>query len=198
MNEETTFEIGKRYKNTRGTFTVLSFAKENVRVRYFEDDSVAFLKVSLASKVSIPFESTDCFPVIEKHSSFYQSLGFLCKHGFITASIRHEAKPIFDDAYYNAKGKQPFEGMEGYCVHTKGVNKWGIRIGIIFEAKSFVNIDGCTVVKHDTQKNAIYNQDFGYKLLALGFDLGRNHDVKTILSNVPPQYHKDFQSGYDI
>jgi hypothetical protein len=196
----TTFEIGKKYENRKGVFEVTLIEDSKVYIKYIEDNSTAKLDINIASNLCSPFNGDVPLPDVactDNGTLFYSSLGYLCKHGNISCSITHNSKKEFDDTYYNIKGKLPNgEKKTGYCVHPLGVNKWGIRIGICFKDKDKVNIPDMKVTEEEKQF-VIYSKEFGFKLFSIGFDLGRNHDYKEILSNVPYQYKEVFNKEYN-
>lgn len=51
---------------------------------------------------------------------------------------------------------------------------------------------------NDTNKLRINKHSLCWSLLGMGFDLGSNHDVDKIKSNIPEEYKEDFLQGTSI
>jgi hypothetical protein len=137
---------------------------------------------------------------------YFTTLGYLSRHGFIEAIIPPKSKNGFDRNYYRIKGRHPIAGLQGYYVHPDlDVDKWGVEMRLTFDipnsiSESELDFGGpfTPVESPDSRKLRINNNEFCYRLLNIGFELGENHDAGEILENIPERHKNDFRNGLTI
>ena len=210
MLERIVFEIGRRYRNRIGWYEVLNIQHEQMRIRYElngrEDDVSVRIQTRILENISLEEERVSPYSDASRNQKYFTTLGYLSRHGFIEAIIPLKSKNGFDRNYYGIKGRHPSTGIQGYYVHTDpDVDKWGVEMRLTFDipngiSESELDFGGSftPVESPDPKKLRINNNQFCYKLLNIGFELGENHDGAEILRNIPECHRNDFRNGLTI
>lgn len=210
MPERLVFEIGGRYRNRIGWYEVLDIKGDQMRIRYELDrreDSVNIrMQTRIIENISMEEERVSPHSTVSQNQRYFTTLGYLSRHGFIEAIIPPKSKNGFDRNYYRIKGRHPSAGLQGYYVHPDpDVDKWGVEMRLTFVIPSSISESDLDfggpftpVESPYPNKLRINNNDFCYRLLNIGFDLGENHDAAEILENIPDRHKNDFRNGLSI
>ena len=210
IQKDITFEVGDRYRNRLGWYEVLEIEGENLRVRYESDGREDTLPIELQQRIlfNISQEEKSITPYMEDENNrrYFQTIGYLTNNGFIEAIIPPKSQCGFDSTFRRIKGRYPRDQEEGYYLHhDPNVDKWGIEMRLTLKVPKnisvgdldfgpSVNIVGSP--KYDELR--INSNSFCWRLLSLGFELGWNHDISKIESNIPDQYRQSYREGISI
>jgi hypothetical protein len=135
-----------------------------------------------------------------EHSNekFYFTIGFLAKNCKIIARVTPKTEHRFANDYMSIKGTYPYD-LDGYEVDTC-TNTWGSVIRIVFDTKNISSLAFFSFPNEPINGSGDYeliinNLEWGMELLEMGFNVGKNHNIEEIKSNVPAQYIKNFEEG---
>jgi hypothetical protein len=210
MPERIAFEIGGRYRNRIGWYEVLDIRGDEMRIRYElnqrEDDVSIKTQTRIVENMMREEERVTPHASPSQNQRYFITLGYLSRHSFIEAIIPPKSQAGFDRNYFRIKGRHPSAGLQGYYVHPDlHVDKWGVEMRLTFDIPSSIlesdlDFGGpfTPVLSPDPGKLRINNNEFCYRLLGLGFELGENHNATEILANVPQRHKSDFQHGLTI
>ena len=207
MSDNIIFEVGGRYRNRLGWYEVLDIAGNRLKVRYESDGRIDDLEIAMQKRIiqNISSEERRITPYFDHKSNedFFRTLGFLCKRGFIEAIIPYRSKIGFDKTFLGIKGRLPQHNEQGYYVHNDpAVDKWGVEMRLTFPMRDTIGIDlggsYIPVKSPDPAKLRVNSNELCYRLFALGFNLGENHDVERIKANVPEIYKPAFEEGVKL
>jgi len=210
MPSEIIFEIGGRYRNRFGWYEVLRINGDQMHIRYEldgrEDNVSMAIQKRIVENISREEERVSPHDDISKNQTYFFTLGYICKHGFIEADIPPKSKNGFDRNYHRMKGRYPTSGLPGYYVHPDpDVDKWGVEMRLTFKIPSTISLSdldfgGFSPVECPgaTNKLRINSNAFCYRLLAMGFELGEHHNISKVETSIPERYRAEFRSGLVI
>ena len=200
------FEIGKTYENRFGRFEVLAIRSGLIEVLYSTGNR-DILTAEIQQRIIDNIESEKHVPVTNKEkeqprkirkayntwkynptSKYYRTIGYLAVKASIFAEVNHLKEDYFIRRYKDLKGKDP-----KYCVQ-QDCNRWGLKLDIRCIHPDFdYELDGLIWDGLEIRKN-----NFAWALLEMGFDLGHNHDIEKIRSEIPEEHLDSFDNGMAI
>lgn len=204
MPSEITFEIGGRYRNRLGWYEVLDIVGDKLLVRYEADGTQAEVSSEILKRIFINITleeaSRSRYADTTENQRFFKTVGFLSKHSFIEAIIPLKSKPGFDSTYCRIKGTYPRNGQAGYYIHPDaGVDKWGVEMRLTFPSRTPFALDFgraySPVSSPQPDEMRVNSNELCYWLLGMGFNLGNQHDIARITSNIPESYKVYFLEG---
>ena len=214
LPENIAFEVGHSYKGHKGWFIVEENNGPKLTVLYekngndFDDKRVGPDTVMYQRMVSrIMREEARVIPYAKDedyNQKYFKSLGSLAKYATISAQVPPHSEKKFDSNYYDIKSKDP-EKEKGSYYYFCSDKTWGPTIRIRFKAPKDLSLDNFVfwpfqieirlISDNEVEMNSI---NWGLDLLRMGFNLGKKHNIKMILSNIPDKYRNDFQNGLNI
>lgn len=201
------FEIGSRYRDRSGWYEVLEVDGKNIRMRYEsngrEDTAPIELKRRVFLNISQEEEQVTPYLEEEKNRAYFKTLGYLTNYGFIEAIIPQKSQDGFDSTFRRIKGRHPLPQEEGYYLHhDPDVDKWGTEMRLTFIIPRTISTndlefgpDVNIVESPEVDKLRINSNAFCWRLLELGFDLGKGHNTGRIEASIPDAYRPNFQDG---
>ena len=204
------FEVGGRYRNRFGWYEVIKILNDEMLVRYesdgreqildFESQRRIISNIEAEEKAVTPYRDHD------RNAAYFQTLGYISKTGLIEAIIPPKSKSGFDNAYQRVKGRYPNTEQMGYYVHhDENVDKWGVEMRLTFKVPTRVHLDdldfglGIDIVSSPNENERRINSNaFCWNLLEIGFDLGAEHDLRTIIDSIPENYKEHYDAGTSV
>lgn len=195
------FEVGKRYWDRRGEYTVLEVRGETVRYRYAdgaEDSAPATLKLRIHGNVLAERSAVHPHP----SSDYFRALGFMARRAELNAEVPPQARAGFEERYHAATGERPVPSRDGYfpveIVTT--YDKWGSELRIyIPETVGRLDLGPDIEVRSGASPGMlrVNNNALWWRLVGMGFRLGQGrHLSDSIRATVPAEHHADFEAGF--
>jgi len=202
------FEVGGRYRNRTGWYEVLEIIGNEIKVRYENNGVVENLSIGIQTRIisNITFEEESLSPykIESNNRQYFKTLGYISQSCMIEAILPSKSVSGFESNYYKIKGHLPQKGS-GYYIHGENVKKWGVEMRLTFTIPQSIAIDeldfggSVTLVKSpEPNMLRINNNEFCYKLLQLGFDLGTKHDTESIKHEIPEHLRSSFEEGLSL
>jgi hypothetical protein len=189
--------IGSLGSNGKGNFKVKGFRATSVLVEYQDGSSSLISNDYIEKFLTVIAEDNPMRD--EQEASFYKAVGYLSVNGFIGADVDEKASSKeFEEKYRNFTGQSLLKGQLGFWL-VNGKEE-GKRMGfeIIFPNTYGIDFEnfGYHVGVTNTEERKINSNDLGWRLLELGFVLGRKQNLGIIEKNIPPKYIQDFKAGF--
>jgi hypothetical protein len=202
------FVVGNQYQNGKGLYTVREIYRDKTMlVRYEEDWSDHVLDMALQSRI---IENRASPPTITKakekqtseqkelNPSFFWTLGFLSRHGYIGFSVPSKKVDYLRQWYQALTGEELKETHTRICE-----NKWyaAYTMSFLDSGIDLCQLDFCIRVNpyrcldQGRWRTTISSRSFISMLFDYGFRAGTNHDTEKILINIPDQYKPEFLDG---
>jgi hypothetical protein len=194
------FIVGESYFDRKGNFVVLAIDKTTMRIRY-EDGTEQTSDIAMKATIyrNILGEQRNLHPY--QTPEYFETLGFLARQGDFQAEVPPQSEDGFGERYAMLTGVRPVLGNDGYYpVRTENPNdKWGAELRIYFPDRHEVNLPDHIEVRSGSADDTvrINNNAFWWQLVRVGFRLGTRHDVNVIRASIPPQFHADFDRGFN-
>lgn len=210
-NREIRFLVGGRYANRRGEYEVLEISGKKMTVRYddgFEQELSVEIQTRIATNIAIEAERAVPYKgrgLESRNEQFFVSLGFLAKRAtMLEAIVPQHALNGFISNYTQIKEHEPASDQYGLYVHEPGASKWGCELRVTFRAapEEVDSLDfGPDVdIVGDPAKPEISwrinNNNFWWRLLKFGFDMGKRQNTNAIQAQIPRKYLMVFNQGY--
>lgn len=144
------------------------------------------------------------FDTSAMNAKYAFTLGYLSKNAIIIADIPHTRVESFDKDYLEIKNKNPNRESKEYSVHRCG-KTWAYSIRVFFPMAKDLEESNLILPKsvinntsnHDKFSKRVSDNKWARKLMAMGFDLGNEHDYELIKSNIPDEYKENFDKGFN-
>jgi hypothetical protein len=201
-----TLEEGKTYSTSAriGAYKVVKRFKsrsDGIKVQIIRFDKGGEEEVKSEDILApISFELSGVEKLDEENESTYAfTLGYLARHGYLTADIPSPKQDRFDEQYEALKGKGPDRESSHYMVHKcKETWQYALRMYVpvgeldLALPESVVN----NVSNHGSDTKRISDNQWAWRLLAMGFDLGNEHNTELIKASIDPDLIEDFEAGF--
>ena len=135
-------------------------------------------------------------------AGYFEALGFLAKHADFQAEVPPQSQPHFEQNYSSLTGTHPVLHRDGYFpirIQTT-YDKWGPELRIYFpDPGRGLDLPSDVEIRSGSTPEVvrINNNGFWWRLIKVGFRLGRNHQIAEIRQRIPRQYQPDFDGGYN-
>jgi len=196
--ENIELKIGLKGKNTKGIFNIIGLEKNSTAIEYTTGEkahiSNLYIHNFLTGEVSFTVES---LLRIEQDINFFKTAGYIASCGFIGVDVDEKNFEKFNEDYKIIIGKQPIEGTGYWKIRNDRKGNSGTTFEITYPYSIGIGFTGIKTHRINN-KERINNQALGWKLVKLGFELGKQQNISKILLNVPSQYIEDFKSGYTL
>jgi hypothetical protein len=175
-----------------------------LEVRYESDGKNDQLDVDLQKRIiqNISLEEHRLTPYTDhgRNEKYFRTCGYLSINCFIEAVIPFKSKAGFDRTFARIKGRLPRENEQGYYIHNDPtVDKWGVEMRLTFPIKDATDMDFggsyAPVRSPNPEELRINSNELCYRLLSMGFNLGKIHDIEKIKANIPDRYRTAFEKG---
>jgi hypothetical protein len=195
------FILGEKYADRRGQYTVLAVEGDRLRIRYDSDEVETYGDIVIKARIfkNILSEQRNLHPIQTDRYFFF--LGFLAKHGEFQAEVPPQSQANFEEHYKLLVGETPLIHRDGYFpieIETTW-DKWGPELRIYFPEidDNRIDLPGSVDPRPASAPETlrINNNGFWWKLVALGFRLGRCHDVGKIRASIPAKFHANYEEG---
>lgn len=142
---------------------------------------------------------------IPSSKNFFRVIGYLAKNGHMHAFMSDRYADTFISKYKDMTGDYP----KGHIIHVSDKygdsRKWGVELRLSYNlphGMSSKDIDlgpftGCVEpVSGSNYEYNINNNNFCWYLISIGFRIGKDHPIDSVLSNISDEYKEDFKKGY--
>lgn len=139
--------------------------------------------------------------MIVETPNLYRSIGFILgRLQTMVAFVPWKARDDFNEKFYDAVGRVPYPDEQGLVIHPEGVNKYWTECRIVFQAtqrETLALFLGYNWIVQGSDLNHwnINNNNFFFRLLTLGFQLGTKQNIEIIRANVPVKFLAVFEEG---
>lgn len=206
------FNPGESYKGRSGWFVVVAAYDHKVSVRYEQNGNdfdgkgvlcdLDFLQRMVANVMRehsrvIPYATNGDY-----NKRYFQTLGFLAKHCTITAQVPPHSQKSFDSRYFNIKNRLIDPAQKDSHYNFASEKTWSPTIRIRFQIPNNMNLLDFAFWPFQTEVRELENNwveinsvNWGWELLEMGFELGKDHNASEILKHVPSEYREYFMKG---
>lgn len=190
------FRVLDRFKDEEGDIRVrIELLKSKENLTRYEDILLG------ASKEIIDVEK----PAGIAAEDYAFTLGYLSTHANIVADIPYTSQKSFDAKYIDVKGTAPDKDIESYSIH-KCSDTWSYSIRVFFvldhpETEKQLCLPASleeNTSNIDSVTKRISDNEWAWRMLAMGFNIGINHNIDHIRSSIPAEYTKAFDLGCGI
>jgi hypothetical protein len=193
------FIIGESYFDRNGDYVVVAISEGSITCRY-DDGSEKTVDIETKTRIykNILGEQRSLHPY--QSPGYFRTLGFFARHADFQAEVPPQSQSSFEDRYAMLTGVHPELQRDGYYpvdVQT-GNEKWGPELRIYFpDGLCKIDVpDGIEVRSGSADKIVrINNNGLWWRLIGIGFRLGKHHAVASIQNTVPKEFLKAFNDG---
>jgi len=156
-------------------------------------------------KVNTMINSHIVSGTIPSSKNFFRAIGYFAKNGHMHAFMSDKYADTFISKYKDVTGDYP----NGHIVHTTDKygysRKWGMELRLSYnlpQDTTSKNIDlgpftgYVEPVSGSNYEYNINNNNFCWYLISIGFQIGKNHPMERVSSNIPDEYKEEFKKGY--
>ena len=193
------FIPGERYEDRRGEYTVLKIAGDVMTIQYADgsqrDDNV---QIKSRTYRNILIEQRAQHPLLS--DGYFFTVGFLAIKSEFNAEVPPQSQQGFEERYFLSAGTRPALHRDGYFpiqIETTW-DKWGSELRIYCPANHPPLELPPDVELRDTPDPGlvrINNNALWWKLVNIGFRLGKGHRIDEIRATVPRQFQTSFERG---
>lgn len=133
---------------------------------------------------------------------YFRTLGYLAKHGKMEAEVPEKDTIRFERNFERIKAERPSVGNH-YRILIDKTNKFGPQIRIFFPESNLREIFVPPGINNKRNQNLdkqtscnVSDNQWCWELLEMGFNLGKEHDIERVISNIPNEHKESFYVGY--
>jgi hypothetical protein len=200
MPSRSPFYVGGNYRDRKQDYVVTDLSPGSMTVEY-EDGTVQTLdagRIEIKARIynNIRAEYRSAHPAVR--DSYFETLGFLSAHARFDAELPPRLASNFVNQYHTVTGVRISSEHPGVVVLASGADKWAPELRIYFPTPPLELDFGTEVQVRAGQGpgiSRVNKNSLWWRLAALGFRLGSDHEVSQILDTIPPERHAVFERG---
>lgn len=199
---------GSRYRTQGkiGNFTVVKRFKDDDgehKVQIIEENTGDVLErfEEILAPASKEIDNINYFNDNDLNNKYIFTLGYLTRHATFVIDIPNKSQKSFDQKYIMIKGKEPMKDGSKYKIH-KCDDTWTYSIRVFFPIEGMdedLFILPPSVYENSKNDGAntkrVSDNEWAWKLIGMGFDIGNFHDVDMIKDSIPENRLKHFEAG---